>query len=212
MGISIYPDNATDIDTLIQQADAAMYQAKQAGRSTHRFFSADMNSLAEQRLIYSAALRHAIASDGLKLHYQPQIRTIDGTLYGVEALARWHDPVLGEVSPQKFIPLAEETGLIEQIGLWSIREACRQMAAWRQAGLDVPCVSVNLSPLNFQNTNLAASVAEIIATYGLPPDALTMALIPMGYPAQGRWAEPRRRPVEDVVHWGGWDVKRSRPQ
>jgi diguanylate cyclase (GGDEF)-like protein/PAS domain S-box-containing protein len=174
MGISIYPDNATDIDTLIQQADAAMYKAKQAGRSTHRFFSADMNSLAEQRLIYSAALRHAIASDALKLHYQPQIRTTDGTLYGVEALARWHDPVFGEVSPQKFIPLAEESGLIEQIGLWSIREACRQMAAWRQAGLDVPCVSVNLSPLNFQNANLPATVAETIAAHGLPPEALML--------------------------------------
>ena len=174
MGISIYPDNATDIDTLMQQADAAMYKAKQAGRSTHRFFSADMNSLAEQRLIYSAALRHAIASDALKLHYQPQIRTIDGALYGVEALARWHDPVLGEISPQKFIPLAEESGLIEQIGLWSIREASRQMAAWRQAGLDVPCVSVNLSPLNFQNTNLAVTVAEIIAANGLPPEALML--------------------------------------
>jgi diguanylate cyclase (GGDEF)-like protein/PAS domain S-box-containing protein len=174
MGISIYPDNATDIDTLMQQADAAMYKAKQAGRSTHRFFSADMNSVAEQRLIYSAALRQAIASDALKLHYQPQIRTIDGTLYGVEALARWHDPVLGEVSPQKFIPLAEESGLIEQIGLWSMREACRQMAAWRQAGLDVPCVSVNLSPLNFQNANLAATVAEIIAAHGLPPEALML--------------------------------------
>jgi diguanylate cyclase (GGDEF)-like protein/PAS domain S-box-containing protein len=174
MGISIYPDNAIDIDTLIQQADAAMYQAKQAGRSTHRFFSADMNSLAEQRLIYNAALRHAISSDALKLHYQPQIRTIDGALYGVEALARWHDPVLGEVSPQKFIPLAEESGLIEQIGLWSIREACRQMAAWRQAGLDVPCVSVNLSPLNFQNVNLAVTVAEIIAAHGLPPEALML--------------------------------------
>jgi diguanylate cyclase (GGDEF)-like protein/PAS domain S-box-containing protein len=174
MGISIYPDNATDIDTLMQQADAAMYKAKQAGRSTHRFFSADMNSLAEQRLIYSAALRHAISTDALKLHYQPQIRTEDGTLYGVEALARWHDPVLGEVSPQKFIPLAEESGLIEQIGLWSIREACRQMAAWRQAGLDVPCVSVNLSPLNFQNPNLAATVAETIAAHGLPPEMLML--------------------------------------
>jgi diguanylate cyclase (GGDEF)-like protein/PAS domain S-box-containing protein len=174
MGISIYPDNATDIDTLMQQADAAMYKAKQAGRSTHRFFSADMNSLAEQRLIYSAALRHAISTDALKLHYQPQIRTEDGTLYGVEALARWHDPVLGEVSPQKFIPLAEESGLIEQIGLWSIREACRQMAAWRQAGLDVPCVSVNLSPLNFQNPDLVATVAETIAAHGLPPETLML--------------------------------------
>jgi predicted signal transduction protein with EAL and GGDEF domain len=87
MGISIYPDNATDIDTLIQQADAAMYQAKRAGRSTHRFFSAEMNGLAKQRLVLSAALRSAIANDGLKLHYQPQIRTIDGAARGAGALA-----------------------------------------------------------------------------------------------------------------------------
>jgi diguanylate cyclase (GGDEF)-like protein/PAS domain S-box-containing protein len=176
MGISIYPDNATDIDTLIQQADAAMYKAKQAGRSTHRFFSADMNRLAEQRLVFSAALRQAIANDRLRLVYQPQTRTVDGALYGVEALSRWHDPDLGEVPPSKFIPLAEEVGLIEQIGLWSIREACRQMAGWRQAGLDVPCVAVNLSPLNFQNAKLAAVVAETIAVNGLPPEALMLEI------------------------------------
>ena len=176
MGISIYPDNATDIDTLMQQADAAMYKAKQAGRSTHRFFSADMNRLAEQRLVFSAALRQAIANDRLKLVYQPQTRTVDGTLYGVEALARWNDPDLGEVPPSKFIPLAEEVGLIEQIGLWSIREACRQMAEWRRAGLDVPCVAVNLSPLNFQNTKLAAVVAETIAANGLPPQTLMLEI------------------------------------
>ena len=176
MGISIYPDNATDNDTLIQQADAAMYKAKQAGRATHRFFSADMNRLAEQRLVFSAALRQAIADDRLKLVYQPQTRTVDGALYGVEALSRWHDPELGEVPPSKFIPLAEEVGLIEQIGLWSIREACRQMAAWRHAGLDVPCVAVNLSPLNFQNAKLAAVVAETIAANGLPPETLMLEI------------------------------------
>lgn len=174
MGISLYPDNATDLDTLIQQADAAMYKAKQAGRAAYRFFSADMNRLAEQRLAHSAALRAALASDGLSLHYQPQIRTSDGSLHGIEALARWHDPVLGEVSPAKFIPLAEECGLIEQIGLWSIREACRQMAQWRDAGLDIPCVSVNLSPLNFQNAGLASVVAEILGEYGLPPEVLML--------------------------------------
>ncbi len=174
MGISIYPDNATDLDTLIQQADAAMYKAKQAGRATYRFFSADMNRLAEQRLAHSAALRAALANGGLSLHYQPQVRTADGSLHGVEALARWHDPVLGEVSPAKFIPLAEECGLIEQIGWWSIREACRQMAAWRDAGLDIPCVSVNLSPINFQNAGLAAAVADILAEYKLPPEMLML--------------------------------------
>jgi len=176
IGISMYPDNATDIDTLIQQADAAMYKAKEAGRSTFRFFSPDMDRLTEQRLAYSAALRGAIANDALKLHYQPQIRTIDGAIHGVEALARWHDPVLGEVSPAKFIALAEECGLIEQIGLWSIREACRQVAEWRKAGLDIPCVSVNLSPINFQNVNLAAAVGGILADHGLPPEVLMLEI------------------------------------
>jgi diguanylate cyclase (GGDEF)-like protein/PAS domain S-box-containing protein len=176
MGISIYPDNATDIDMLIQQADAAMYKAKDAGRSTYRFFNADMNRLAELRLAYSTALRGAIANDALQLHYQPQIRTVDGAIHGVEALARWHDPELGEVSPAKFIPLAEECGLIEQIGLWSIREACRQMAAWRAAGLDIPCVSVNLSPINFQNVSLAAAVSEILADHDLPPEVLMLEI------------------------------------
>ena len=176
IGISMYPDNASDIATLIQQADAAMYQAKRAGRSTFRFFSADINRLAEQRLVHSAALRSAIANDDLKLHYQPQIRTIDGEIHGVEALARWHDPALGDVSPAKFIPLAEECGLIEQIGLWSIREACRQMAEWRKGGLEIPCVSVNLSPINFQNVNLAAAVAKILANHGLPPEMLMLEI------------------------------------
>ncbi|WP_291867392.1 EAL domain-containing protein [Bradyrhizobium sp.] len=176
MGISIYPDNATDIDTLIQQADAAMYKAKRAGRSTYRFFSADMDRLAEQRLAHSAALRCAIASDVLKLHYQPQIRTSDGAIHGVEALARWHDPVLGEVSPAKFIALAEECGLIDQIGLWAMREACRQLAEWRAAGLDIPSVSVNLSPINFQNADLATAVAGILADHALPPQMLMLEI------------------------------------
>ncbi len=174
MGISIYPENATDLDTLIQQADAAMYKAKQAGRATYRFFSRDMNRLAEQRLAYSAALRAALADGGLALHYQPQIRTSDGALHGVEALARWRDPVLGEVPPAKFIPLAEECGLIEQIGLWTIREACRQMAQWRDAGLDIPSVSVNLSPINFQHAGLASVVAEVLTAYRLPPEMLML--------------------------------------
>ncbi|MET3839126.1 diguanylate cyclase (GGDEF)-like protein/PAS domain S-box-containing protein [Bradyrhizobium sp. OAE829] len=176
IGISLYPDNATDIDTLIQQADAAMYKAKQAGRSTFRFFSADMDRLAEQRLAHSAALRRALANDVLQLQYQPQIRTSDGGIYGVEALARWYDPELGDVSPSKFIPLAEECGLIEQIGMWSLREACRQMAEWRAAGVDIPCVSVNLSPINFQNPNLAATVAGFLADHDLPPEVLMLEI------------------------------------
>ncbi|WP_454644388.1 EAL domain-containing protein [Bradyrhizobium liaoningense] len=176
IGISLYPDHATDIDTLMQQADAAMYMAKQAGRSTHRIFSAEMNVLAEQRLALIAALRRAIAEGALSLSYQPQIRSCDGAIHGVEALARWRDAALGDVSPAKFIPLAEECGLIEQIGLWSVREACRQIASWRNAGLNIPCVSVNLSPINFRNVALAARLKDILAEYDLPPDALMLEI------------------------------------
>jgi diguanylate cyclase (GGDEF)-like protein/PAS domain S-box-containing protein len=176
IGISLYPDHATDIDTLMQQADAAMYMAKQAGRSTHRLFSAEMNGLTEQRLALIAALRRAIAEGGLTLSYQPQIRSCDGAIHGVEALSRWHDAVLGDISPAKFIPLAEECGLIEQIGLWSVREACRQMASWRRAGLNIPCVSVNLSPINFRNVTLAARLKDILAQYDLPADALMLEI------------------------------------
>jgi diguanylate cyclase (GGDEF)-like protein len=166
IGVSIYPDNAGDIDGLLKHADAAMYQAKQAGRSTYRFFSAEMNRVSEERLAFSTALRNAIVQDALRLHYQPQVRA-DGRLYGVEALARWTDPVLGEVPPSKFIPLAEEYGLIELIGTWSLREACQQIATWRKNGVDVPCVSVNLSPINFQNGDLATLVGGMIAENGL---------------------------------------------
>ncbi|MGX4770031.1 EAL domain-containing protein [Bradyrhizobium guangdongense] len=176
IGISLYPDHATDIDTLMQQADAAMYMAKQAGRSTHRMFSAEMNGLAEERLAMIAALRRAIAENALSLFYQPQVRSCDRAIHGVEALARWHDAALGDVSPAKFIPLAEECGLIEQIGLWSVREACRQMAIWRRAGLNIPSVSVNLSPLNFRNVALAARLKDILAEYALPPDALMLEI------------------------------------
>jgi diguanylate cyclase (GGDEF)-like protein/PAS domain S-box-containing protein len=175
IGVSIYPDNATDIDDLLKHADAAMYQAKQAGRSTYRFFSADMNRLTEERLAFSTALRNAIVKGALRLHYQPQVR-IDGRIHGVEALARWNDPVLGDVPPSKFIPLAEEYGLIEMIGTWSLREACQQIAAWQAAGLDVPCVSVNLSPINFQNAHFADLVRDILADNKLSPDRLMLEI------------------------------------
>lgn len=175
IGVSIYPDNAGDIDGLLKHADAAMYQAKLAGRSTYRFFSAEMNRVSEERLAFSIALRNAIIQGVLRLHYQPQLR-VDGRIYGVEALARWYDPVLGEVPPSKFIPLAEEYGLIEMVGMWSLREACRQFATWRRAGLDVPCVSVNMSPINFQNGDLADRVSEILAENELTPDMLMLEI------------------------------------
>ncbi|MDB5655464.1 MAG: hypothetical protein JWQ94_3077, partial [Tardiphaga sp.] len=174
IGISVYPQNASNSEDLLKTADAAMYRAKHAGGSTYRFFSAHMNRLTEDRLSLGAALRSAIQDGALRLHYQPQIRTTDGTLYGVEALTRWTDPVFGEVSPSRFIPLAEEYGLIEQIGVWALRESCRQMAAWRCAGLDIPCVSVNLSPVSFQKGDLVNLLEGYLAENGLPHEVLTL--------------------------------------
>jgi EAL domain-containing protein (putative c-di-GMP-specific phosphodiesterase class I) len=164
------------MEALLKHADAAMYKVKQAGGSAYRFFAADMNRVAEERLALSTSLRLAILRGELRLHYQPQIRTADGSIYGVEALARWYDPVLGNVPPSKFIPLAEESGLIEMIGVWSLRESCRQIAEWRNAGIDVPCISVNLSPIDFQHGDLATLVAEIIAEYDLPPEMLMLEI------------------------------------
>lgn len=176
IGISLYPDNAIGSEMLLKYADAAMYKVKQTGGAAFRFFASDMNRVAEARLALSTSLRLAILRGDLRLHYQPQIRTADGTIYGVEALARWHDPVLGNVPPSKFIPLAEESGLIEMIGVWSLRESCRQIAEWRNAGIDVPCISVNLSPIDFQHGDLATLVAEIIAEYDLPPEMLMLEI------------------------------------
>jgi diguanylate cyclase (GGDEF)-like protein len=173
-GICLYPDNAGDLDSLLKYADTAMYNAKQAGRSTYRFFSNQMDRAAQERLALSTALRTAIANDGLHLHYQPQIRTVDGGLYGVEALARWDDPALGSISPGKFIPLAEECGLIDQIGIWSVREACRQIAAWRGEGVHVPCVSVNLSPICFENADLPTLIVDTMAEHALSPNRLVL--------------------------------------
>lgn len=173
-GISIYPDHAGDLDCLLKYADTAMYNAKQAGRSTYRFFSNQMDCVAQERLALSTALRHAIAQGGLHLHYQPQIRAADGGLYGVEALARWTDPVLGTISPSKFIPLAEECGLIDLIGIWSLREACRQIADWRSHGFNIPCVSVNLSPVSFENPELPTLIVDIMAEHGLSPNRLVL--------------------------------------
>ena len=176
IGISIFPDNGTEAETLLKHAETAMYQAKAAGRAVYRFFSPEMNQLAEGRLVLGAALRNALSSNLLRLHYQPQINLRSKTLHGVEALSRWHDPDLGDISPARFIPLAEEIGLIEVIGKWSLREACRQMAAWRSAGLAVPTVSVNLSPLHFRDSGLPKFVADLLIEFALPAGCLMLEI------------------------------------
>ena len=157
-------------------ADMAMYQAKTAGRNRISFFSAEMNRQAQERLALEAALRDALEGRALRLHYQPQVGLRNGSLYGVEALARWRHPTLGEISPARFVPLAEECGLIGDLGDWALREACSQLATWRHNGLRVPSVSVNLSATNFHNLNLPRMIAATLAEFGLAPGDLMLEI------------------------------------
>lgn len=176
IGISVYPDDSGDASTMLKHADTAMFEAKSGGRGRLRFFNPAMNRLAQERLLLGAALSEAVRANRLRLHYQPQVRVSDGMLYGVEALARWHDPVQGDISPAKFIPLAEETGLIDAITRWALEEACRQLALWRRSGLVVPGVSVNFSPINARDPEMARYVAGTLAQHGLTPDLLTIEI------------------------------------
>ncbi|MBR8654668.1 EAL domain-containing protein [Achromobacter sp. Marseille-Q0513] len=176
IGISVFPENGRDMDTLLRHADMAMYQAKTAGRNRISFFSAEMNRQAQERLALEAALRDALEGRALRLHYQPQVGLKNGSLYGVEALARWRHPTLGEISPARFVPLAEECGLIGDLGDWALREACSQLATWRHNGLRVPSVSVNLSATNFHNLNLPRMIAATLAEFGLAPGDLMLEI------------------------------------
>ncbi|QDF98923.1 bifunctional diguanylate cyclase/phosphodiesterase [Azoarcus sp. DD4] len=176
VGIALFPENGRDMDTLLHRADLAMYQAKSSGRGRFSFFSNEMNVLAQERLALEAALREALLKEQLHLHYQPQVDLKDGRLYGVEALARWTHPQIGNIPPIRFIPLAEECGLIGELSNWALREACRQLADWRRRGLAVPSVSVNLSPTNFHNLELPQTIAATLAANALAPSDLTVEI------------------------------------
>ncbi|HDL7103394.1 TPA: EAL domain-containing protein [Yersinia enterocolitica] len=176
VGISLYPENGMEMDTLMNHADIAMHKAKNMGRGHFNFFSAEMNNLNQQRQDMEDALRHAFHIGSLELFYQPQVMLKDGHLYGVEALSRWKHPILGDIPPQRFIPLAEESGLINELALWAIETACRQLADWRLRGIDVPSVSVNLSPTNFHNLGLPDMILHILHHYHLPPQDLTLEI------------------------------------
>ncbi|MGE7955053.1 EAL domain-containing protein [Pseudomonas sp. NPDC089530] len=174
IGISLYPSDGQDMESLLHCADIAMYQAKRGERGSFRFFLEEMNQVAQHRLLLETALRQALTCDGLHLVYQPQIDLHSGRLVGVEALARWEHPSLGSIPPVRFIPLAEECGLINDLSQWVLREACEQLARWRRSGLGVPSMSVNLSPLNFHNLNLAGLVAQQLQRCGLRPADLCL--------------------------------------
>jgi diguanylate cyclase (GGDEF)-like protein len=175
-GISLYPQDGRDVDTLLKNADAAMYRAKEHGRSNFQFYTSEMNERVSERLALENALRRALERNELALHYQQKVSLQSGEIVGAEALVRWLHPEWGLVRPARFIPLAEETGLIVSIGEWVLREACRQTRAWLDAGLDPGVVSVNLSVRQFRQEGLVRTVSRILEETALDPAQLEMEL------------------------------------
>ena len=169
IGISHYPNDATDVQQLLKQADNAMYQAKDAGRNTIRYFTNDLNFLLSKRLEVETKLRKAIENEEFFLCYQPQVDIASGRISGMEALIRWNDPTKGEVPPKDFIFVAEELGLIVPIGEWVFRTACRQLRSWEEEGIEPVTVSINISPRQFMSRRLVASLLSIIRDTGADP-------------------------------------------
>ena len=176
VGISLFPANGEDSDVLMKNADTAMYFAKEKGRNNFQFFSPAMTAAATERLELERDLRGALAAGEFELHYQPQVCAKSGTVHGVEALIRWRHPERGLIPPLKFIPIAEETGAIEAIGAWVLNEACRQKAAWRDAGLSLQHVAVNLSARQLRLPDLVRQVQDAIACFGLDPGELELEI------------------------------------
>jgi diguanylate cyclase (GGDEF)-like protein/PAS domain S-box-containing protein len=169
IGISHYPNDATDVHQLLKHADNAMYQAKDAGRNTVRFFTSDLNFLLSKRLEIESRLRKAIDHEEFFLRYQPQVDLATGRICGMEALIRWNDPQKGEIFPKDFIFVAEELGLIVPIGEWVFRTACRQLKHWAEEGLPPITVSINISPRQFLSRRLVSTLLQIVRETGANP-------------------------------------------
>lgn len=176
LGAAVAPHDGQDCETLLRNAETAMYQAKQDGRQTWRFFDSTMNQQALARLQLLNDLRQAIAQHQLQLYYQPQIDLASGRLSGVEALVRWQHPVRGMISPAEFIPAAEESRLIIPLGEWVLRQACAQAASWQRQGLVLPQVAVNISAIQLQHGHLEESVLQALADSHLPASLLELEI------------------------------------
>jgi diguanylate cyclase (GGDEF)-like protein len=171
IGIAIFPADGVDATTLLNNADAALYRAKAAGRGKTRFFEIEMDNRLRERRAIQHELSSAVERNELRLHYQP-LAKIDGEVIGFEALVRWHNPLRGMVSPATFIPVAEESGLIMQIGEWVLREACREAAGW----LHPLQIAVNLSPIQFRHGDLPGLVHSVLLETGLAPTRLELEI------------------------------------
>lgn len=174
IGISLFPDDGRDMDTLVSNADLAMYQAKEGGRNCYRFFEPYMTATAMERLQLETALRGALARGELSLTYQPQVRLSDQCMHGAEVLLRWTHPELGRVSPARFIPIAEDLGLIAEIGGWVMLQACRQLGEWDARGFLVPRLAVNLSMAQLERSDLVDEVRAALASTGIEGERLEL--------------------------------------
>jgi predicted signal transduction protein with EAL and GGDEF domain len=174
MGVSLFPDDGTDAKTLLRLADLALYRAKQDGRNAVRFYEAGMDADAQRRPRLRTELEQALVHSELCLHYQPQMELATGRIAGMGALLRWNHPQEGLLSPERFIPLAEETGLIHPIGEWALQTAVTQLHRWRERGLEQLRLSIKVSPRQLEQPGLDILVGELIQRKGLPPRLLQL--------------------------------------
>jgi diguanylate cyclase (GGDEF)-like protein/PAS domain S-box-containing protein len=176
IGIALYPDDGGDFDSLLKKADMAMYRAKESGRNAYRFFDEQMNVEAVEHLSLRNGLRRAVERGEFVLHYQPQIDLASGAVIGAEALIRWNSPEFGLLLPARFIPLAEESGLIVPIGDWVMREACRQAMSWKKAGVPELIIAVNLSAVQFKRGDVERTVIDALKESGFEPALLDLEI------------------------------------
>jgi len=176
IGVSVYPDDGVDAETLVKNADTAMYQAKEDGRQSYRFFKPAMNVRAVERQSIEGSLRRALERQEFALHYQPKIDLATGAITGAEALIRWMHPTRGAISPAQFIPVAEDCGLMLPIGTWVFREACQQARAWAAAGLPTMTMAVNVSAMEFRDEYFLRGLLAILNETGMDPTSLELEL------------------------------------
>ena len=176
IGITMFPFDGEETTTLIRNADSAMYEAKQLGRNNHQFYEKALDEKAKRTFQLEERLRYAANNDGFQLAYQPLCDGATGELIGAEALLRWSDPVLGDVSPAEFIPIAEDSGLIMQIGEWVLRKACAQVRAWELDGCRPIRIAVNVSAIQVRNPGLVDLVREVLEQTGLEPSNLELEI------------------------------------